>query len=320
MACISVTLTRPEYRLFLFNTLILKAMKNIRILLALALFFGTMSFVSCSDDDKDNNSTNPSGAINAFFPEGYSASNVEAWYLYSDVQQDGTKRASAVFLFNDNRIVVTYHKIKSDGSERREIDFEGLYEKTSGDYDNGKAYIPSMNMTVTIQNGKMTPMGEETYTRQSNSKIPAASAPTNGYINNGGDNGNNGGDNGGAYAITPEAYLPSDYANKMIEAWYGLTEIRDTKTRNQAIFLFSDGTMVVTKSTVYTKADGRNPEYSIEFAGTYSITSGDYTNGAAYVPEMSMTVTITDGVLSVPAMQETYEKRNNSDAPAPKKV
>lgn len=303
-------------------------MKNLRFLLTMALAISTMAFVSCSDDDKDSNSTNPSGAISAFFPEGYSASNVAAWYLYSEVQQDGTKRASAVFLFSDNTILVTYHKIKSDGREYKEIDFEGTYQITNGNYDNGTAYVPQMGMSVTIENGKMTPMGEETFTKQSNANIPAASKPVDGEIINGGGNsgdgdgngGDNGGDNNGAYAITPEAYLPSDYASKTIAAWYGLTEIRDTKTRIQAIFLFTDGSMVVTKSTVYTKADGRNPEYSIEFAGTYNITSGDYSNGAAYVPEMEMTVTISDGVLSVPAMQETYTKQSNADAPAPKKV
>lgn len=291
----------------------------------MALAISTMAFVSCSDDDKDNNSTNPSGAISAFFPEGYSASNVAAWYLYSEVQQDGTKRASAVFLFSDNTILVTYHKIKSDGREYKEIDFEGTYQITNGNYDNGTAYVPQMDMSVTIKNGKMTPKREETFTKQSNANIPAASKPVDGEIINGGGSGDgdgNGGDgdNGGAYAITPEAYLPSSYASKTIAAWYGLTEIRDMKTKIQAIFLFSDGSMVVTKSTVYTKADGRNPEYSIEFAGTYEITSGDYSNGAAYVPEMSMTVTISNGVLSVPAMQETYTKQSNADAPAPKKV
>ena len=297
-------------------------MKNLRFLLTMALAISTMAFVSCSDDDKDSNSNKDnSGAISAFFPEGYSASNVAAWYLYSEVQQDGTKRASAVFLFNDNTIVVTNHKIKSDGREYKETDFEGTYQITNGNYDNGTAYVPQMNMSVTIQNGKMTPMGEETFTKQSNANIPAASKPVDGEIINGGGSGDgdgNGGDNE-AYAITPEAYLPSSYASKTIAAWYGLTEIRDTKTRNQAIFLFTDGSMVVTKSTVYTKADGRNPEYSIEFSGTYNITSGDYSNGEAYVPEMAMTVTISNGVLSVPAMQETYTKQSNADAPAPKK-
>ena len=299
-------------------------MKNIRILLALALFFGTMSFVSCSDDDKDNNSTNPSGAISAFFPEGYSASNVAAWYLYSEVQQDGTKRASAVFLFSDNTILVTNHKIKSDGREYKEIDFVGTYEITNGNYDNGTAYVPQMGISVTIQNGKMTPKGEETLTKQSNANIPAASKPVDGEIINGGGNSGdgdgNGGDNGGAYAITPEAYLPSAYASKTISAWYSLTDIRDSKTKINAIFLFSDGSMVVTKSTVYTKADGRNPEYEIEFTGTYNITSGNYDNGTAYVPQMDMTVTILNGVLSVPDLQETFTKQSNADAPAPKTV
>ena len=278
-----------------------------------------MAFVSCSDDDKDdNNSTNP-GAISAFFPEGYSASNVAAWYLYSEVQQDGTRKASAVFLFNDNTILVTNHKIKSDGREYKETDFEGTYEIKSGNYDNGTAYVPQMNMTVTIQNGKMTPMGEETFTKQSNANIPAASKPVDGGDNGGGNGGDNGGDNGD-YATTPEAYLPSVYASKTISAWYSLTEVKDSKTKITAIFLFSDNSMVVTNSSVYTKADGRNPKYEIDFTGTYNIKSGNYDNGTAYVPQMNMTVTIQDGVLSAPAFEETYTRQSNADAPAPKTV
>jgi hypothetical protein len=255
-------------------------MKKLRFLLTIALAISTMAFVSCSDDDKDsnkdNNSTNPSGAISAFFPEGYSASNVAAWYLYSEVQQDGTRKASAVFLFNNNTILATNHKIKSDGREYKKIDFEGTYEITSGNYDNGTAHVlQPMDMIVTIQNGKMTPVGEETFTKQSNANIPAPSKPVDG---DGGSGDGDGGSGDGDYATTPEAYLPSVYASKTISAWYSLTEVKDSKTKIIAIFLFSDNSMVVTNSSVYTKADGRDPEYEIDFTGTYNITSGNYDN------------------------------------------
>ena len=291
-------------------------MKKLRFLLTIALAISTMAFVSCNDDDKDDNNNTDPGAISAFFPEGYNASNVAAWYLYSEVQQDGTRRANAVFLFNDNTILVTNHKIKSDGREYKKKDFEGTYNITSGNYDNGTAHVQPINITVTIQNGKMTPMGDETFTKQSNANIPAPSKPVDGDDNGGGDG--DGGDGDGDYATTPEAYLPSVYASKTISAWYSLTDVRDSKTKINAIFLFNDGSMVVTKSTVYTKADGRDPEYEIEFSGTYNITSGNYNNGTAFVPEMDMTVTILNGVLSVPGLQETYTKQNNANAPAPK--
>ena len=276
-----------------------------------------MAFVSCNDDDKDDNNNTDPGAISAFFPEGYNASNVAAWYLYSEVQQDGTRRANAVFLFNDNTILVTNHKIKSDGREYKKKDFEGTYNITSGNYDNGTAHVQPINITVTIQNGKMTPMGDETFTKQSNANIPAPSKPVDGD-DNGGSGDGDGGSGDGDYATTPEAYLPSVYASKTISAWYSLTDVRDSKTKINAIFLFNDGSMVVTKSTVYTKADGRDPEYEIDFTGTYNITSGNYDNGTAFVPDMNMTVTIQNGVLSAPIFEETYTRQSNANAPAPK--
>ncbi len=290
----------------------MKAMANLKMLLMILVAFtvSTVSLVSCSDDDKDSSSTTPSGSISAFFPEGYSANNVVAWYLYNEVQQDGTQRAEAVFLFNDNTIVVTYHRIKSNGSEKREIDYVGTYQLTSGDYDNGIVSVPSMSMTILVQNGKITPMGSEVYTRQSNANIPAPQSPT---TDNGG---NGGGDNNGDYQTTPEAYLPSTYAEKTIAAWYSLTSEDNNKTKIQAVFLFTDGSLVVTTSKVYTIADGRSPEYGIGFAGTYELTSGDYSNGTAYVPEMKMSVSIIQNVLS--AMGDSFTKQDNANAPAPK--
>lgn len=289
----------------------MKAMANLKMLLMILVAFtvSTVSLVSCSDDDKDSSSTTPSGSISAFFPEGYSANNVVAWYLYNEVQQDGTQRAEAVFLFNNNTIVVTSHRIKSNGSEKREIEYVGTYQLTSGDYDNGTVYVPAMPITVPVQNGKIT-LGSEVYTRQSNANIPAPQSPTT-------DNGDNGGgDNNGDYQTAPEAYLPSTYAEKTIAAWYSLTFEDNNKTKIQAVFLFTDGSLVVTASKVYTIADGRSPEYGISFAGTYELTSGNYSNGTAYVPEMNMSVSIIQNVLV--AMGDSFTKQDNANAPAPK--
>lgn len=289
----------------------MKAMANLKMLLMILVAFtvSTVSLVSCSDDDKDSSSTTPSGSISAFFPEGYSANNVVAYYLYNEVQQDGTQRAEAVFLFNNNTIVVTSHRIKSNGSEKREIEYVGTYQLTSGDYDNGTVYVPAMPITVPVQNGKIT-LGSEVYTRQSNANIPAPQSPTT-------DNGDNGGgDNNGDYQTTPEAYLPSTYAEKTIAAWYSLTFEDNNKTKIQAVFLFTDGSLVVTASKVYTIADGRSPEYGISFAGTYELTSGNYSNGTAYVPEMNMSVSIIQNVLV--AMGDSFTKQDNANAPAPK--
>lgn len=302
----------------------MKAMANLKMLLMILVAFtvSTVLLVSCSDDDKDSSSTTPSGSISAFFPEGYSANNVVAWYLYNEVQQDGTQRAEAVFLFNNNTIVVTSHRIKSNGSEKREIEYVGTYQLTSGDYDNGTVYVPAMSMTVPVQNGKITPMGSEVYTRQSNANIPAPQSPTTDNGDNGGnggsgDNGGNGGgDNNGDYQTTPEAYLPSTYAEKTIAAWYSSTFEDNNKTKIQAVFLFTDGSLVVTTSKVYTIADGRSPEYGTVFAGTYELTSGDYSNGTAYVPEMNMSVSISQNVLV--AMGDSFTKQDNANAPAPK--
>lgn len=290
----------------------MKAMANLKMLLMILVAFtvSTVSLVSCSDDDKDSSSTTPSGSISAFFPEGYSANNVEAWYFYNEVQQDGTQRAEAVFLFNNNTIVVTSHRIKSNGSEKREIEYVGTYQLTSGDYDNGTVYVPSMSMTVPVQNGKITPMGSEVYTRQSNANIPAPQSPT---TDNGG---NGGGNNNGDYQTTPEAYLPSTYAEKTIAAWYSLTSEDNNKTKIQAVFLFTDGSLVVTTSKVYTIADGRSPEYGTGFAGTYELKSGNYSNGTAFVPEMNMSVSIIQNVLV--AMGDSFTKQDNANAPAPK--
>ena len=119
-----------------------------------------------------------------------------------------------------------------------------------------------------------------------------------------------------------EAYLPIEYANKTVAAWYMLTEQESNKTRIEAVFLFTDSTLVVTKVKIYSESDGRKPEYGITDMGRYVITQGDYTNGKASVFTMSgkqFVAVIKDGKLSVPMGDEgtdvVFDKMSNSLLP-----
>lgn len=125
-----------------------------------------------------------------------------------------------------------------------------------------------------------------------------------------------GGESG--FATEAEAYLPASYAEKTLDAWYMLKEADEDKIKIEAVFLFNDSTLVVTNSKVYSVEDGREPEKEINAEGTFTITSGDYTNGTADVDAagMQFEVTITDGVLY--AMEEEFIKQDNADAPEPK--
>lgn len=119
-----------------------------------------------------------------------------------------------------------------------------------------------------------------------------------------------------------QAFFPISYADKTVAAWYSLSQKEDNKTRTEAVFLFTDSTLVVTKNKVYSKEDGRNPERSITAEAKYKLTQGsDYTNGIALVTlsdssKTSFEVTITDGKLS--AMGEIFTKQDNSKVPTPK--
>lgn len=125
-----------------------------------------------------------------------------------------------------------------------------------------------------------------------------------------------GGESG--FATEAEAYLPASYADKTLDAWYMRKEEDEDRIKIQAVFLFNDNSLVVTNSKVYSVEDGREPKYEIDAEGTFTVTSGDYTNGTADVDAggMQFEVTITDGVLY--AMEEDFIKQNNADAPQPR--
>ena len=113
------------------------------------------------------------------------------------------------------------------------------------------------------------------------------------------------------------AYLPIEYANKQVAAWYMLTDQSDNKTKIEAVFLFKDSTLAVTKVKFYSESDGRKPEYDINATGRYKITQGDYTNGKADVITSggdAFEVNIENGILY--AMNEEFTKMSNSLLPS----
>ncbi len=114
-----------------------------------------------------------------------------------------------------------------------------------------------------------------------------------------------------------KAYLPIEYANKQVAAWYMLTDQSDNKTKIEAVFLFTDSTLAVTKVKIYDESDGRKPEYDINATGRYKIKEGDYTTGKADVITSggdAFEVNIENGILY--AMDEEFTKMSNSLLPS----
>ena len=264
-----------------------------------------MMFASCDKDNESDSNSNQGTTTAAFFPTGYNRNNVEAWYTAIEYQNDGQINVQAIYIFNDGSMLSTVYKLKHDGTERREIDAVGTCQLTSGNYTNGTVIvsIPDMNMemTVTIHNGVFT-ANEYTFTKQDNANIPSPQQPTG-----------NGGQGGESGELMTEAYLPIAYADKTIEAWYAFSNQENDRIKTEAVFLFHDKSMIVTKSKVYTS--GRDPEKEITAVGTYQLTSGDYTNGTLSVTagDMNITATINNGILN--AMGSTYTKQDNANAP-----
>ena len=152
----------------------------------LATIIFAAAFVGFSSCEKDDDVENPDSTttIEAFFPEGYDANAVVAWYTYE--YDDDKQKVEAVYLFNNNTVVVTGRKVYTDGrSEKREIIAVCKY-KLEGDFTNGTATVDmdGETMIVTIKNGVMSAMDAE-YVKQSGS-VPMATAATNG--NSSGDN------------------------------------------------------------------------------------------------------------------------------------
>ena len=302
----------------------------------------TMFFAACGDDSSSGNpaSSEPSGensgsngdfnggspeqkgSVTAFLPSDYANKKVEAWYMFKETQKDGTQRVMAIFCFSDNTGVATTYRLKSDGTETKKNEGEFEYVIESGDFSTGKVGVimGGSKMAIDIADGVMTSQFlENELTKQDNSKVPAASKPTE----NSGDNGDNGesGDNGGSdnpsggngsvENADVEAFFPTAYAKKTVVAWYlSETERSADQVKIEAAILFDDGTMVVTKHKV--RSDGRETR-EVEFSGVWALLSGDYENGDVSIEGGAMEFTVVNGEMDVQGGH--YVKQDNADLP-----
>lgn len=257
---------------------------------------------------------------NAFFPYGLEDYTVMAWYAWSGKTTSGGEKVIAVYLFSDNLYVTTVRKVEN-GVETRAIESAGAYILT-GDYNNGSAtiYVEEMEnstdsiaktMSAKISNGVMTVFDgteqmSEQFTRQ-NGPVPTPSLPSEADDD-----------------FAQEAFFPESYASKNIAAWYAWSEFNYEKMdlKVLAVFLFDDNTFVTTKRKISSKGDD---ERVIESSGTYSIHTGNYSNGGAYImaaagggDSIMMTADIVNGVMTVyqngEAMQERFTRQYS---PAP---
>ncbi len=295
-----------------------------------------LTYTSCEeqegliDDKKDEKATGEE----AFFPKAFADKEVAAWYSWTEKDKDKTK-TEAVFLFKDNTFVVTKNKVHTDGRYERAIEATGTYELTEGDYKNGKARAIVMAdngeaagvMNVVIEDGHLTTdQGEEVFVIQDNAKVPKASDPDSGNINQGGDNNNNnqGGDQGDGFG----AFFPKAYAGKSISAWYSYAGSESEQGFEMkyvaAIYFFGDGTYVATSNVAVSGPTGDSFERTIGAEGGYRIIEGDFNTGKisiTYDGDKSMTVEIENGQLKAIDLEDEsvtiYFKQDPGKTPEP---
>ena len=261
------------------------------------------------------------GAVEPFFPKAYADKTVTAWFVqYGNTWQEDSKidYAASIFMFDDNTFVVTSNALIDGPSgmfQVRQISEGGRYAITNGDFISGTVELYFENgkvMKVSIDNGDLMTEDRKEYFKQDNGKVPAPSDPTE-----------NGGDQGGDsdYIGDVQPYLPAEFGGNTIGAWYLFVDEQDSKIQLESVFLFDDGSLVVTKSKFYTVADGREPEYAINATGKYRLTEGDYESGIASVvlsDGETFEVKISNGELF--AMNTLFTKQKNESAPAPLKL
>lgn len=125
-------------------------------------------------------------------------------------------------------------------------------------------------------------------------------------------------DNGNNPVWEVEAFLPSFCADKTVAAWYSVYSENDSRKKIEAVFLFTDSTVVVTKSRVYSQEDGRDPTREVMHEGTYQVLEGDFDNGALQIllpGGVSLRARISDSELTLMAV--TYVRQDNAGIPAP---
>jgi hypothetical protein len=134
-------------------------------------------------------------SLPAFFPTGYDKANVVAWYSVTTKDEEEI-RTESVFLFGDEKVVVSQNQVKADGSVTRSFTFEYegtagikmplMYQLTEGStFENGTANVGvALKRDATqafIQEGVlMIPAfaADTKFVLQDNANIPAPSDPT----------------------------------------------------------------------------------------------------------------------------------------------
>ena len=134
-------------------------------------------YCDAAEEEKENGESGFATEAEAYLPASYADKTLDAWYMLKDEDSDKIK-IEAVFLFNDNTLVVTSSKVYSveDGREpEKKINAEGTFTITSGDYDNGTADVDAagMQFEVTITDGVLSAMDAE-FIKQDNADAPEA--------------------------------------------------------------------------------------------------------------------------------------------------
>ena len=248
----------------------------------------------------------------AFFPNQFANSTVIAWYSFKE-GSSAEISVMSVFLLDGKLAVITQNKVFGESigmnPERYILDY-GKYQLTEGsDYENGSATVILERLgekRVTITNGILRVEGlYGDYTKRDNADVPKPLDPTDqgqqGGEGDGDDDGDGDGDGDGDSVEFDQslvkAYLPSDFSSEAIAAWYMYYGEDNNSCRVESVFLFNDNTLVVTKTKIYSKADGRAPEYKVTAKGQYRLTEGsDYENGTASV--------VTDGAIMEVVIEE----------------
>lgn len=162
---------------------------------------GSSSSVEASVDPESSSSVEASveQEVAAFFPVGYKAADVVAWYatdLSTDVEKDRTKHyIDAVFLFKDGTFLATECQLKEKPDRttfEKKIAMTGTWEGLDDGFENGSFEVEfeGTKMPLEIVDGvfSINPEGDRgmTYTLMS-SDVPEASEPVDVELKNSAD-------------------------------------------------------------------------------------------------------------------------------------
>ena len=162
---------------------------------------GSSSSVEESVDPESSSSVEASveQEVAAFFPVGYKAADVVAWYatdLGTDVEKDRTKHyIDAVYLFKDGTFLATECQLKEKPDRttfEKKIAMTGTWEGLDDGFENGSFEVEfeGTKMPLEIVDGvfSINPEGDRgmTYTLMS-SDVPEASEPVDVELKNSAD-------------------------------------------------------------------------------------------------------------------------------------